>query len=152
MGNELSGVIEEREHRFCLRVYFEDTDAAGIVYYANYLRFAERARTEMVRMLGIEHSSLMDENGLGIVFAVGRVEIDYLRSGRLDDLLEVKTRIVDVGGASLGLEQVVCRVADGEVLARIIVKLVCMTLAGKAKRIEGHLRQRLLEFVTERQN
>ena len=94
-------------HAWPLRVYYEDTDAAGIVYHASYLRFAERGRTEMLRELGFDHRSLADAHG--VVFAVSRCVIDFRRPARLDDLLEVRTRPLAVGGARLELEQLVMR-------------------------------------------
>src|SRR5262249_19258454 len=92
-------------HVFPVRVYYEDTDAAGIVYYANYLKFAERARTEMLRAHGFEHGGI----GAGLAFAVRSCAVDYLRPARLDDALEVRTRITRVGGASLEADQDICR-------------------------------------------
>jgi acyl-CoA thioester hydrolase len=125
-----------------LRVYYEDTDAAGIVYYANYLRFAERARTEMMRSLGLNHSGMMAEEG--VVFAVRHCTADFLAPARLDDWLEVVTRITGLRGASLGLEQWVRR--DGADLVRMSLKLACMTLAGRPSRIPATLRADLEEF------
>ena len=90
-------------HSFPVRVYYEDTDLAGIVYYANYLKFIERGRTEFVRARGIDQSELKADQG--IVFAVRRVEADYLRPAVFDDLLEVRTALVEVGGARLVLDQ-----------------------------------------------
>ena len=97
------GSIEAGVHRIRIRVYYEDTDAAGIVYHAAYLEFAERARTEMLRCLGLDHASLRAR--FGLVFTVRRCAIDYRAPARLDDLLEVETRLVRLGGASLDLEQ-----------------------------------------------
>jgi acyl-CoA thioester hydrolase len=125
-----------------LRVYYEDTDAAGIVYYANYLRFAERARTEMMRSLGLNHSGMMAEEG--VVFAVRHCTADFLAPARLDDWLEVVTRITGLRGASLGMEQWVRR--DGADLVRMSLKLACMTLAGRPSRIPATLRADLEEF------
>src|SRR5499426_1774526 len=90
-------------HRQQIRVYFEDTDAAGIVYYANYLKFAERARTDMLRDLGISHADMMKRDGL--VLVVRRCEVDYLKPAKLDDLLTVETETVKLGGASVDLRQ-----------------------------------------------
>src|SRR6185312_6130077 len=84
-------------HRFPIRVYYEDTDAAGIVYYANYLKFIERARTEMMRRFGVEHEKSRQSEGTA--FIVRRAELEFLAPARLDDALIVETRIVDVGGA-----------------------------------------------------
>lgn len=86
----ISGHIEAGRHFFPVRVYYEDTDAGGIVYYANYLKFAERARTEMLRLVGLNQSQLKKENG--ILFAVRSLTIDYRRPAVLDDLLEVVSR------------------------------------------------------------
>jgi acyl-CoA thioester hydrolase len=141
------GDFDGDAHLFPLRVYYEDTDAAGIVYYANYLRFAERARTEMMRALGVEHSELMA--AAGIAFAVRRCSADYLAPARLDDRLEVVTRITDLRGASLGLEQTVRR--DAADLVRMHLKLACMTVAGRPARIPGTLRAEL-EDLRNRKN
>ena len=95
------------------KVYYADTDAGGVVYYANYLRFAERARTEMIRCLGVEHRRLMAEQGLA--FAVRSCTVDYLQPARLDDEIFVRTRVDAVGGASLRATQRVVRLgADRE--------------------------------------
>src|SRR5439155_430137 len=90
-----------------LRVYYEDTDASGIVYYANYLKFAERGRTEMMRVLGFAHSEIFAETG--IAFTVRRLSADYRAPARLDDALTIDTSIVEIGGATLLLHQRVCR-------------------------------------------
>ena len=95
------------EHVFTVRVYFEDTDAGGVVYYANYFKYAERARTEMMRELGVESSRLMQ--GDGIVLAVRRCSAEYHKPARLDDQLAIRTRLLAVGGASLTAEQRVTR-------------------------------------------
>lgn len=113
---------------FPFRVYYEDTDAAGIVYYANYLRFAERARTEMLRDLGFENSTLMGRDGLA--FAVRACGIEYLKPALLDDRLEVHTRTLRIGGASLEMEQIVRR--NGDAITELNVKMVCMHVAGPA--------------------
>jgi acyl-CoA thioester hydrolase len=116
------GVIEAGVHRISVRVYYEDTDAAGIVYPAAYLEFAERARTEMLRCLGLDHASLRSR--FGLVFTVRRCAIDYRAPARLDDLLEVATRLLRRGGASLELEQrVLCR---GRLLARLDLRLALL--------------------------
>ena len=82
------------EHVFQCRVYYEDTDAAGIVYYANYLKFAERARSEFLRVRGISNRAVHEREG--VVFAVRRLTVDYIAPARLDDLLDVRTRSVEV--------------------------------------------------------
>ncbi|OYW60504.1 MAG: tol-pal system-associated acyl-CoA thioesterase, partial [Rhodobacterales bacterium 12-65-15] len=123
-------------HRFTLRVYYEDTDLAGIVYYANYLKFIERGRTEWVAGLGIDQMALRAT--AGIVFAVRRVEADFLRPARFGDDLVVETRLLSIGGARLVLEQAVIR--DAERLFAATVTLVCLTDAGHAARLPADVR------------
>jgi acyl-CoA thioester hydrolase len=126
-------------HRFGLRIYYEDTDLAGIVYYANYLKFIERARTEWVGSLGIDQMALRTDHG--IVFAVRRVEADYLRPARFGDELTVSTTLHSLGGARLVLEQVVLR--GGERIFAATITLVCMTEDGHAARLPAEVRARL---------
>ncbi|MGB3178927.1 MAG: tol-pal system-associated acyl-CoA thioesterase [Albidovulum sp.] len=126
-------------HQFTLRVYYEDTDLAGIVYYANYLKFIERARSEWVRALGIDQVKLRAADGL--VFAVRRVEADYLKPARFDDELVVETKMHAETGARIVLDQLVLRA--GEPLFQAQVTLVCLTLAGTPARLPADLRRRL---------
>jgi len=126
-------------HEFALRVYYEDTDFAGIVYYANYLKFIERARSEWVRGLGIDQGRLKAE--AGIVFAVRRVEADYLRPAHFDDDLVVRTGLRAATGARLVLEQEVTRA--GERLFTALVTLVCLTDAGAPARFPAEIRRKL---------
>ncbi|MEI6800635.1 MAG: tol-pal system-associated acyl-CoA thioesterase [Pseudomonadota bacterium] len=126
-------------HSFPLRVYYEDTDLAGIVYYANYLKFIERARSEWVRGLGIDQAQLREKQGL--VFAVRRVEADYLRPAVFDDLLTVQTTLADHSGARLVLDQSVLRGEETLFTAR--VTLVCLTAAGTPMRFPAALRAAL---------
>jgi acyl-CoA thioester hydrolase len=123
-------------HTFTLRVYYEDTDLAGIVYYANYLKFIERARSEWVRGLGIDQAKLRTEQGL--VFAVRRVEADYLRPALFDDVLTVQTALVDHSGARLVLDQAVLR--GEQTLFKARVTLACLTAIGAATRFPAALR------------
>jgi acyl-CoA thioester hydrolase len=125
-------------HQFCTRVYYEDTDLAGIVYYANYLKYIERARTEWAAGLGVDQMALLARDG--IVFAVRRVEADYLRPARFGDDLTVETTLRQLGGASLMLEQVVLRTAERLFAAK--VTLVCLSKDGHAKRLPDEVRAR----------
>lgn len=129
-------------HRWPIRVYYEDTDAGGVVYYANYLHFAERARTEMMRELGASHADMFEAEGLS--FVVARCEVDYLKPARLDDLLEVETRVIEVGGATLDALQVVRRADDD--IARLKVRLACLNRAGQPRRIPAAVRAALHRF------
>ncbi len=126
-------------HVFSVRVYFEDTDATGIVYNSNYLKFAERARTEMLRELGAEHSQMID--GEGRAFAVRRCAAEFMKPARLDDLLEVHTRLKALRGASLDLTQDIKR--QGVDLVALDFRLACMSMAGRATRIPPALRASL---------
>jgi len=127
-------------HSFALRVYYEDTDLAGIVYYANYLKFIERGRSEWVRAQGVDQRALRADHG--IVFAVRRVEADYLKPARFDDELVVATRLQTLGGARIVLEQEVLR--GGERLFASVVTLVCLGEDGHAARLPAEVRARLL--------
>ena len=122
-------------HRLSLRVYYEDTDLAGVVYYANYLRFLERGRTEWARERGVDQGRLRAQEGL--VFAVRRVEADYLSPARSDDLLEVRTDVLEATGARLLLAQEVWRGEARLLAAR--VTLVAMDATGKPRRIPARL-------------
>jgi acyl-CoA thioester hydrolase len=118
-------------HVFPCRVYYEDTDAAGIVYYANYLKYAERARTEFLRTRGIENRALQKSDG--VVFAVRRVAVEYLAPAHLDDLLEVRSRIIGVHGASIDAEQDVLR--DGREIVKLTLTLACVAESGRPARV-----------------
>ena len=142
MNKSTSGASPEGIHIYPVRVYYEDTDAAGIVYYANYLKYAERARTEMLRDLGTENARLMETEELA--FAVRRCEVDFFKPARLDDLLSVETRLIDVGGASLVADQRVKR--DNAELVRMELKLACMSLDGRPARLPAAVKTRLEEF------
>ncbi len=103
MNGHPPAMLAEGRHAYTLRVYYEDTDAGGVVYHASYLRFAERARTEALRDLGIPHAALVAR--FGLMFVVRRVKVDYLRPARVDKSLTVMTEPLDVGGASVMLRQ-----------------------------------------------
>ena len=123
-------------HRLPVRVYYEDTDMAGIVYYANYLRYIERGRSEWVRGLGLDQTQ-MKENG--VVFAVRRVEADYLMPAKLDDELMVETDVMSVTGVRLVMDQKVKR--GDEILFHAVVTVVCIGDAGQPVRLPAEVRQ-----------
>lgn len=126
-------------HHFECRVYYEDTDMAGIVYYANYLKYIERARSEWVREMGIDQGRLRDEEG--IVFAVRRVEADYLSSAKFDDVLTVKTQVVSSSAARMTLEQSVWR-ADKQLFTAEVI-LVAINREGQPTRLPQILRGKM---------
>ena len=109
-----------------MRIYYEDTDAGGVVYYANYLKYMERARTEWLRRLGFEQDELRHRHD--VLFIVHHVSLDYLKPARFNDLLEVSVRIQRRGRASLDLAQEVRR-PPGEVLCSGMVRIVCVDAA-----------------------
>ncbi|MGC8470204.1 MAG: tol-pal system-associated acyl-CoA thioesterase [Acetobacteraceae bacterium] len=132
-------------HRYPLRVYYEDTDAGGIVYHASYLRFAERARTEALRDLGAPHSELVSRHQR--MFVVRRACLDYLRPARLDALLSVLTTRERLGAASLALRQTIEGTEGICAVARI--ELACVsTLTGQAVRIPPEWRAALAGLQT----
>ena len=112
-------------HQYRMRVYYEDTDAGGIVYHANYLRFAERARTEALRQAGIPHALMVE--AFNRMFVVRRAEVDYAQPARVDEELVVVTTPISVGGASLILRQDV-QGLDGASRAVIFVRLACVSV------------------------
>ena len=125
-------------HLWPLRVYYEDVDLAGIVYYANYLKFLERGRSEMVRDAGV---SQLDMKAAGLVFAVRRVEADYLKPAKYDDQLVVETRLDTLKGASFDMPQ---RVLCGDqVLMEARVKVVILNETGRAARLPANIRAKV---------
>ncbi|RPE67093.1 acyl-CoA thioester hydrolase [Pacificibacter maritimus] len=126
-------------HTFPVHVYYEDTDLAGIVYYANYLKFIERARTEWVRAAGIDQVALKADEG--IVFAVRRIEADYLAPAKFDDELTVETDVEAMTGVRIVLNQVVKR--GGEVVFQSQVTLVALSDTGQPTRLPAIIRRKL---------
>ncbi|WP_018633258.1 tol-pal system-associated acyl-CoA thioesterase [Neomegalonema perideroedes] len=138
-ADRIGGGFHAGRHRLPLRVYYEDTDAGGVVYHASYLRFFERGRSEALRLLGVDQMELLRDEGL--LFVVRRIEIDYLTPGRLDDLLHVETAVLRVGGASLEMLQEARR---GEsTLARARVICVGVDRSGRASRLPLSLRSKI---------
>ena len=140
---DLAGrIAEDGTHHLPIRVYYEDTDFSGVVYHASYLRFMERGRTDLLRLVGIGHAALA---GTGSAFVVRRMTIDFARPARIDDALEVETRIAQVRGASLGLAQAVRRGDVALVSADVMVALV--DGAGRPQRLRANLRERVGRLI-----
>lgn len=136
------------EHVFPVRVYYEDTDAAGIVYYVNYLKFAERARTEMLRLLGREQQRMMESEG--VAFAVKSARVEYFRPARLDDALRVRTGLIEVAGASLKVRQRIVRTrpeGGDELLVDMQIRLAVMDRSGRPTRLPADIRAALAPSV-----
>ena len=131
-----------------LRVYWEDTDAGGVIYHSRYLNFFERARTEWLRSLGIKQSELSDDQNL--VFGIRRMEIDFLLAGKLDDELQVSVHSVETGGASMSFQQDMVRVEDGVTLASANVVAVCLAADQfKPVRMPSWIRSKIENQETE---
>jgi acyl-CoA thioester hydrolase len=145
---DLAGRIEGETHVLPVRVYFEDTDFTGLVYHANFLKFCERGRSDFIRSLGVDHRSLANPKaGEPAVFVVRRIEIDYLKPARIDEVLEVVTSCAEIGGATLVLTQEVRRA--GVVLVRAKVSVVLVSEAGKPQRLGQLVRGALQRFVNQ---
>ena len=135
--NNLLGYIDGNRHIFPLMVFYEDTDAGGIVYHAQYLAFAERARSAMLNLLGFSNRSAAERHKVAI--AVRHCTLDFRRAALLEDRLTVQSRLIKLGGASLGFEQKVMR--NDEELVVIEIYLACMSLQElRAQRLPDDLR------------
>lgn len=134
-----SGVLKGTAHLLPVRVYWEDTDAGGIVYHASYVRFMERGRTEMLRLLGLGQSVLRAESGLR--FVVRSMEIGFQAPALFDDLLIVRTECVKLGAASISLDQTVLR--DSQCLVRAVVLCASIDEGGHPMRFPTEVRRAL---------
>jgi acyl-CoA thioester hydrolase len=134
--SHLSGRLEGGRHVLPVRVYYEDTDFSGVVYHASYLRFLERGRTDFLRLAGVDQSTLHGE-GDGLIFAVRRMTVDFLRPARMDDVLLIETRTEEVRGASLVIAQAIHR-ADEPILTADV--RVAVLAGGRPARIPDGLR------------
>ncbi len=124
-------------HEWPVRVYYEDTDAEGVVYFANYLKFVERARTEWLRSLGLEQDELRREHG--VVFTVSETQVRFVCPARFNDLLQVRTRLVEKGRVRFTLEQDIWR--DEQLLAETRCVAACVDVTGfRPRRIPEQLR------------
>ena len=142
----LGGELRGRLHVLPVRVYYEDTDAGGVVYHSNYLNFCERGRTEMLRAIGIELSQIQKNDNL--VFVVVRGDVAWRRPARLDDSLTVETALIKIGRASVSLRQTVRR--NDEEIVHFNVDVACMDLtSSKATPLPKDLRTKFEAFVSE---
>src|SRR5262245_13872738 len=138
----IAGRLIPGGHVMPVRIYFEDTDFSGVVYHASYIRFMERGRSDLVRLLGVGHTALdKGEHGERRASAVRRLKVDFRRPARIDDLLEVETRVMDMAGVSIVLRQTVTR--DREVLTDAEVTVALISPEGRARRIPQSVRDML---------
>jgi len=112
------------QYQFPVQVYYEDTDAGGVVYYANYLKFMERSRTEWLRSLGFEQDVLMQNEG--VMFAVKHAQADYLRPAKFNDKLLVSSQLASMGRANMVIDHQIIRATDEQLLCKGMVKIVCL--------------------------
>ncbi len=139
-----AGWFEGREHCLPIRVYYEDTDFTGLVYHANYVRYFERGRSDFLRVIGADHSLLLDREDPA-AFVVTRVEVDYRRPARIDDALLVRTTYDTFKGAKLTVSQRIFRGDD--VLAEALVHAACIDLAGRPRRPPSVLVERVRPWL-----
>ena len=139
-----AGRFDGALHRVGVRVYYEDTDLTGIVYHANYLRYFERGRSDLLRLAGVAHAALASEDN--IAFAVTRMTIDFLKPARIDEALVVETSASRVNAARFGFTQTLTR--GPEKLVSAAVEVCCIDLAGRPKRPPALLLARLKPFLT----
>ncbi len=137
------GTVTVLEYELPIRVYIEDTDAGGIVYYVNYLKYFERARTELIRSMGLDKTAVMED---GSVFVVTSASIDYLLPARLDDQVVARATVIDAGGASIVFDQAVMRGTDLLARGRVSAALTDGE-TGRPKRMPLALRTALKEAV-----
>ena len=136
---QIAGRLVPGGHVLPVRIYFEDTDFSGVVYHGSYIRFMERGRSDFVRLVGVGHTELhKGEHGEPLAFAVRRIHVDFLKPGRIDDLLEVETRVLDLAGARIVLRQTIRR--GHETLVDAEVTVVLVNREGRARRIPDSVR------------
>lgn len=142
----LSGQIVDNEHRLLVRVYYEDTDFSGVVYYANYLKFFERGRSDYLRLAGIHHAELaaLPEP---LAFAVAHIDIRYRAPARIDDILTVRTRPVAVRGAQIVMRQRIER--DGLCVCEATFDIVCIDFKNRPRRLPREISQRVSGHISE---
>ncbi|MEM7730570.1 MAG: tol-pal system-associated acyl-CoA thioesterase [Pseudomonadota bacterium] len=138
------GYFEGREHRFPIRVFYEDTDFSGVVYYANYLRFLERARSSYFRLAGIGHAELLDRDP-PLAFVIRKINLDYRSSARIDDVLSVVTTYDTFKGARLLVTQRIER--DGEVILTADSEAACIDLDGRPRRAPRDMIDKLRPYL-----
>jgi acyl-CoA thioester hydrolase len=129
----LSGMLTESGHRLLARVYYADTDFSGVVYHARYLEFLERGRSDFLRLAGVHHTELAEgKHGERIVWVVRRMEIDFLKAARIDDILTVETRAEEISGARIVMAQQLKR--GDEVLVEAKVQAAIIGENGRPRR------------------
>lgn len=147
--NPPGGILDGARHLYAVRVYYEDTDLSGITYHANYLRWFERARSDLLRLLGIDQRAAI-ESGEG-AYALSEVNLKYLRPARLDDDVVIETRCTELGAASCRMHQIARRIGarDGEDLCEANLRVGFITLDGRPRRQPAAWRAAFQTFMNE---
>jgi acyl-CoA thioester hydrolase len=143
--NDINGTFEGKTHLQPVRVYYEDTDLSGIVFYGNYAKFIERGRTNFLRLVGVHHQDLLDLPE-PVAFTVTRLEIDYLKPARIDNTLQVRSTYTKMTAARIYGTQIVWR--GDEELVRAKIEAACINLDGKARRIPKYVREALASYLS----
>ena len=143
--NPPDGVIDGARHLYAVRVYYEDTDLSGIVYHANYLRWFERARSDLLRLLGIDQRAAI-EGGEG-AYALSEVNLRYLRPAKLDDDVVIETRCTELGAASCRMHQIARR--EDEMLCEAHLRVGFITLDGRPRRQPAEWRAAFAHFMNQ---
>jgi acyl-CoA thioester hydrolase len=139
---DLAGRLTDEAHVLPVRVYYEDTDFTGIVYHGAYVRFFERGRSDFLRLCGIHHAELKSgTSGQALAFAVRSMSLEFLKPATIDDLLEVRTRLIEQKGARIRLEQSIHR--GGDLLVSAMVQVAVITADGRPTRLPEKLAGRL---------
>jgi len=138
------GYFEGREHRFPIRVFYEDTDFSGVVYYANYLRFLERARSSFFRLAGIGHAELLERDP-ALAFVIRKINLDYKSSAKIDDVLSVVTTYDVFKGARLWVTQRIER--GGEIILTADSEAACIDLNGRPRRAPTEMIDKLKPYL-----
>ncbi len=151
---DIAGRIEGKVHKLPVRVYYEDTDFSGIVYHANYLKFAERGRSDFLRLAGGHHADLFDGDD-PVAFAIHRMEIDFLKPARIDERLEVHTRYVRASGARIEAEQTIWRLGAEDTpldeLWRAQVFAAVLDTGGRPRRLPASVRDAMAPLISPRE-
>ncbi len=146
MKGEIKKTADNRSQQWPVRVYYEDTDHGGVVYYANYLKFMERARSEFLRRAGLELDLIEEE--YGVMFAVRQANVSYRAPARFNKMLSVRTSLVEMRGARIAFKQEIYRQSDHALLTEADIHLACIHRNGSVSRIPKQIINRLQHYIT----
>jgi acyl-CoA thioester hydrolase len=143
VSEAIAGELQAGGHRLLARVYYADTDFSGVVYHGRYLEFFERGRTDFLRLKGVHHTELVAGSlGEELVWVVRRMEIDFKAPAKIDDLLVIETKVAEVSGARIYMQQMIS--CEGKLLCSALVEAVMITKQGKPRRFPAEWREAFL--------